>query len=359
MPDPSRLDPSGAEPTTRQPQPPPAARRIAVEIGSDPPRRLDRALARDVPAAEALSRTRLGRLIEAGAVTREGVALGPRDAVRGGERVEIRLEAAARSEARGEAIALAIAYEDEDLIVVDKPAGMVVHPAPGSPAGTLVNALIHHCGEALSAVGSGVGGVARPGIVHRIDKDTSGLLVAAKSDRAHRGLAAQFEAHTVDRLYRALCHGVPSAGDPRLMGLAGVGSEPGWVRIATGLARHRTDRQRQAVTAGGRHAVTRLRVAQGFGHAALIECRLETGRTHQIRVHLAHVGHALIGDPVYGGRRRLPASAPGAEMARDFPRQALHAARLGFEHPVTGRAMAFDAPLPADMAALLRALSGN
>ena len=289
-------------------------------------------------------------------MTRGGAPLVPRDAVRAGDVIEIRLEPAQEADMRGEAIALAVAYEDDDLIVVDKPADMVVHPAPGSPAGTLVNALIHHCGETLS----GVGGVARPGIVHRIDKDTSGLLVAAKTDRAHRGLAAQFEAHTVDRLYRAVCHGVPSAGDPRLMGLTGVSAEPGWIRIATGLARHRVDRQRQAVTTGGRHAVTRLRVVEAFGGAAaLIECRLETGRTHQIRVHLAHAGHALVGDPVYGGRRRLPASAPGAEAAGAFPRQALHAARLGFEHPATGRAMAFDSPLPADMADLADALRGN
>ncbi len=348
MPEPSRPEPPQAGPS-------PAVRTLRIEIGADPPRRLDRALARDVPGAEALSRTRLAKLVDEGAVTRDGVALGARDAVRAGEVIEIRVEIAREGGMRGEAIALTIAYEDDDLIVVDKPAGMVVHPAPGSASGTLVNALIHHCGETLS----GVGGVARPGIVHRIDKGTSGLLVAAKSDRAHRGLAAQFEAHSVDRLYRAVCHGVPSAGDPRLMGLAGVGAEPGWIRVATGLARHRTDRQRQAVTAGGRHAVTRLRVVEGFDHAALIECRLETGRTHQIRVHLAHVGHALVGDPVYGGRRRLPASAPGAELAAAFPRQALHAARLGFEHPATGRALAFESALPADMAALGDALSGN
>ena len=338
--------------------PPPSPRThrtVRVEIGADPPRRLDRALARDVPGDAALSRTRLARLIEEGAVTREGRALGPRDAVRAGDAVEIRLDAPAESETRGEAIPLVVVHEDDDLIVVDKPAGLVVHPAPGSPAGTLVNALIHHCGDTLS----GVGGTRRPGIVHRIDKDTSGLLVAAKTDCAHHGLAAQFAAHAVDRLYRAVCHGVPDAGDPRLMGLAGVGAEGGWLRVATGLARHRTDRQRQAVTAGGRHAVTRLRVARRFAAAALVECRLETGRTHQIRVHLSHAGHPLLGDPVYGVRRRMPASAPGAASANAFPRQALHAARLGFEHPATGRAMRFEAALPEDMAALLEALDGG
>ena len=303
-----------------------------------------------MPEAEALSRTRLSRLIDEGAVTRGGAPLGPRDAVRAGETVEIRLEVAEPEVLRPEAIPLAVVHEDDDLIVIDKPAGMVVHPAPGSPLGTLVNALMHHCGATLS----GVGGVARPGIVHRIDKDTSGLLVAAKTDRAHRGLAAQFEAHTVDRLYRAVCHGVPSAGDPRAMGLPGVGADGGWIRIATGLARHRTDRQRQAVSAGGRHAVTRLRVVEVLGAAALIECRLETGRTHQIRVHAAHLGHPLLGDPTYGGRRRLPSGAPAVAAA--FPRQALHAARLGFVHPATGEAVRFDAPLPRDMTALLAAL---
>ena len=305
-----------------------------------------------MPGEAALSRTRLARLIEEGAVSRGGRALAARDAVSEGEVVEVDVPPAAQSHLAGEAIPLAVVHEDRDLVVVDKPAGMVVHPAPGSPSGTLVNALMHHCGAELS----GVGGERRPGIVHRIDKDTSGLLVAAKTDRAHRGLAAQFEAHTVDRLYRAVCHGVPSAGDPRLMGLRGVSAEAGWIRIATGLGRHRTDRQRQAVVEGGRHAVTRLRAATAFAAAALLECRLETGRTHQIRVHAAHAGHALVGDPVYGGRRRVPGSAPGAEVANAFPRQALHAARLGFEHPATGRCLRFEAPLPADMADLVSAL---
>ena len=333
----------------------PPRRVVRVEIGADPPRRLDRALARDVPGQAALSRTRLARLLDEGAVTRGGAPLGPRDAVRAGDVVEIAVATTEPPDLRGEPIPIEVVHEDDDLIVVDKPAGLVVHPAPGSPDGTLVNALIHHCGDALS----GVGGVRRPGIVHRIDKDTSGLLVVAKTDRAHHALAAQFAAHTAERLYRAVCHGVPSAGDPRLMGLPGVSAEPGWIRIATGLARHRTDRQRQAVTVGGRHAVTRLRVARAFEGAALIECRLETGRTHQIRVHLSHVGHPLIGDPVYGGRRRLSGRSAGAEAAGSLGRQALHAARLGFEHPATGRAMAFESPLPEDMAALVRALGGN
>jgi len=240
---------------------------------------------------------------------------------------------------------------------------MVVHPAPGSPDGTLVNALIHHCGASLS----GVGGERRPGIVHRLDKDTSGLLVAAKTDRAHHGLQVQFEAREVERRYRALCFGRPDPSDPRLGGLRGAAFEPGGVlRIETQIARHRTDRQRQAVVwSGGRHAVTRAEVVEVFGDpaaAALVECRLETGRTHQIRVHMAHIGHGLIGDPIYGGRRRLSARAlppAAAEAAAAFPRQALHAATLGFRHPVSGQLLRYAAEMPDDMRALAAALRGQ
>jgi 23S rRNA pseudouridine1911/1915/1917 synthase len=337
---------------------------LAVTIGADPPARLDKALARDVPVAAALSRSRLARLIAGGAVSRGGAAVtDPKARVAAGEVWHIRLDPPDEVEARPEPIPLAVVWEDDDLIVIDKPAGLVVHPAPGSWAGTLVNALLAHCGATLS----GVGGERRPGIVHRIDKDTSGLLVAAKSDRAHHGLAAQFAAHAVDRRYLAVVHGLPDAADPRLRGVRGVSVEPGGtLRIATGLARHRTDRQRQAVLFdAGRHAVTRARVAERFGSppaAALVECRLETGRTHQIRVHLAHAGHGLIGDPVYGGSRRLAASAVGETAARTalaFPRQALHAATLGFRHPVTGQALEFAAPLPADIAGLIAALRGE
>ena len=269
-----------------------------------------------------------------------------------GDVFQIEVEEAATVETQPEDIPLAIVYEDADLVVVDKPAGMVVHPAPGSPGGTLVNALLHHFGGELS----GVGGEKRPGIVHRIDKDTSGLLVVAKSDAAHHGLAQQFADHTIERRYLAICHGAPDVGDPRLKGVPGVSFEPGAViKITTMLARHKTDRQRQAVLFhGGRHAVTRLRVLETFGrHAALLDCRLETGRTHQIRVHAAHIGHALIGDPVYGGRRKLPANVPGAEAVKAFERQALHAASLGFLHPVSGETMAFESPLPEDFQALL------
>ena len=324
-----------------------------MRLGLDPLARLDKALAEAMPEAEALSRSRVARLLAAGAVTRDGVTASGKDRAEPGAEYAIRLSQAAESHMEAEAIPLAIVYEDDDLIVIDKPAGMVVHPAPGSPSGTLVNALMAHCGERLS----GVGGVARPGIVHRIDKDTSGLLVAAKTDRAHGGLAAQFEAHSAERAYLAICHGVPSTGDARVMGLPGVSAEGATLVVTTRLDRHRTDRQRQAVFFDrGRHSVTRLRVLEPLGAAALIECRLETGRTHQIRVHMAHLGHALIGDPVYGGRRRLSAAAPGVDAANAFPRQALHAASLGFVHPVSGAHLAFAAPLPADMTGLLSAL---
>jgi len=333
-------------------------------IAADPPSRLDKALARDVPEAALLSRSRLARLIAEGRVARGGVPVtDPKTKVAAGEVFEVTLAAPAAPEMRPEPIPLDVVYEDVDLIVVNKPAGLVVHPAPGAATGTLVNALLAHCGDSLS----GVGGAARPGIVHRIDKDTSGLLVAAKTDRAHQGLARQFEAHSAEREYRALVHGVPDAADPRLAGVPGVGFEPGGViRIVTALDRHRTDRQRQAVTfSGGRRAVTRVKVLDRFGAppaAALIACRLETGRTHQIRVHLAHAGHGLIGDPVYGGRRRLSAKAVGAETAQAvaaFSRQALHAAVLGFRHPATDAALRFEAPLPADMAGLLDRLRAS
>jgi 23S rRNA pseudouridine1911/1915/1917 synthase len=332
---------------------------IHVTIAADPPDRLDKALARDVPDAAHLSRSRLARLIAEGAVRRGAeVVTDLKARVAEGEVWEIAVPEAADTHMAAEAIALTIVYEDADLAVIDKPAGLVVHPAPGSPAGTLVNALLHHFGDDLS----GVGGEKRPGVVHRIDKDTSGLLVVAKTDAAHHGLARQFEAHEAERLYLAICHGVPDPGDPRLRGTKGVNLEPGGViKVTTQLARHRTDRQRQAVTfQGGRHAVTRARVVEAFGdQAALVECRLETGRTHQIRVHMAHVGHGLIGDPVYGGRRRVNVKSLGeaaAEAAAGFPRQALHAATLGFVHPVTGVALSFVSPLPTDMEALVAAL---
>ena len=299
----------------------------------------------------------------------EGAVSGPLGVVRdgknravAGESYRITLPEPEPVETLPEDIPLTIVYEDEELVVVDKPAGMVVHPAPGSPRGTLVNALLHHCGDSLS----GIGGERRPGIVHRIDKDTSGLLVVAKSDRAHQGLAAQFEAHEASRRYLALCRGVIDAADPRLRGVPGVAFEPGnLLRITTRLDRHPTDRQKQAVFFDrGRHAITRARTLEEFGtppSVTLAECRLETGRTHQIRVHMAHAGLGLIGDPVYGGARRASTRALGeaAASVADFPRQALHAASLGFRHPVSGDWLEFESPLPPDMAALLALLRGT
>ncbi|MDO5606374.1 MAG: RluA family pseudouridine synthase, partial [Paracoccus sp. (in: a-proteobacteria)] len=269
--------------------------------------RLDKALADLVPEQAALSRSRIARLIAAGAVHGpDGPACEPKTRVAPGQTYRITLPETEPVETLAQPIPLNIVHEDAELIVIDKPAGMVVHPAPGSPDGTLVNALLHHCAGTLS----GIGGQARPGIVHRIDKDTSGLLVAAKTDRAHHGLAAQFEAHSVDRAYLALAHGVINAGEARLRGTRGISFEPGGVmKITSRLDRHPTDRQRQAVFFDGergRHAVTRARMLEAFGAppaAMLVECRLETGRTHQIRVHMAHAGLGLIGDPVYGGAR--------------------------------------------------------
>ncbi|MFN3370140.1 MAG: RluA family pseudouridine synthase [Sphingomonadaceae bacterium] len=294
--------------------------------------RLDRALAATFPT---LSRERLKALVSAGAVTLAGtVVRDPALKVKGGEAVRLEVPAPRPAEAVAQAIPLAIRHEDEHLLVVDKPAGLVVHPAAGNPDGTLVNALLHHCAGRLS----GIGGVARPGIVHRIDKDTSGLLVVAKTDRAHAGLAEQFRRHSISRRYLALVAGlpVPPAG-----------------RIETHLARSPVNRQKIAVVEPprGKRAVTHWRVLEPLDGAALVECRLETGRTHQVRVHMAHIGHPLLGDPVYGHGRM------GSRL-RDlgFRRQALHAAGLGFVHPITKESLSFESDLPEDIQALFSLL---
>lgn len=316
-------------------------------------------MARDVPAEAGLSRSRLAKLIEAGGVTLNGASVtGPRQKVAEGDVLELAFAEATEVAAQPENIPLDVVFEDDALIVINKPVGMVVHPAPGTPTGTLVNALLHHCGDSLS----GIGGEKRPGVVHRIDKDTSGLLVVAKSDKAHTGLAAQFEAHSVHRRYQALCYGVPDAGDPRLRGVRGTSFEAGNIlKLTTQLARHKTDRQKQAVVwSGGRHAVTRARVMEDFGGvAAHLECWLETGRTHQIRVHLAYAGFGLIGDQTYGGRRKLPArslSESAISAVAAFPRQALHAASLGFVHPESGAQMQFSQEMSVDMCNLAQKL---
>ena len=295
-------------------------------------------------------------MISDGAVEVNGVVVTEQKArVVEGDEIVIHVPEAVESHMLPEDIALDILHEDDNLIVVNKPAGMVVHPAPGSPSGTLVNALLAHCGDRLS----GVGGLKRPGIVHRIDKDTTGLLVVAKSDAAHQGLAAQFVDHSIDRLYTAICFGVPSAADPRLMGLSGTSFEAGnQLKIITQLARHKTDRQRQAVVLqNGKHALTRVRVLQELsgGSASVVECKLETGRTHQIRVHMSYAGHALLGDQTYSRRRKL--GGEHTEQVAAFPRQALHGGLLGFKHPLTGHALRFTVPLPPDMQELITLLT--
>ncbi len=328
------------------------------------PKRLDKALAQAVPEGVTLSRARIQALIVAGQVSCEGETVRNIKAVpEVGQVWHVVLPVAVELDAQPEDIPIEVVFEDEHLIVVNKPAGMVVHPAPGSETGTLVNALLHHCGDSLS----GIGGQKRPGIVHRIDKDTNGLLVVAKSDAAHQGLAAQFADHSMERAYLALCWGMPGAMDPRLKGINGVRFEPGnVVRISGNIARHRTDRKRMTVVQdSGKHAITRLRAEAVYGPemkpvAALVRCWLETGRTHQIRAHMSYIGHALIGDQTYGGKRAMPRDAltpEGAEALRGFPRQALHAATLGFVHPVTADDLRFEAPMPADMQALIAAIS--
>ena len=342
----------------------PLERLLVLTLSDTPPTRLDKALAQVVPENVSLSRSRITKLIEQGAVSRVGGGVVTVLKTKGlaGEEWQVLLPEPAPLEAVAQDIPIEVVFEDEHLIVVNKPAGMVVHPAPGSEDGTLVNALLHHCGDSLA----GIGGEKRPGIVHRIDKDTSGLLVVAKSDAAHQGLAKQFADHSIERRYVAFTYGSPSPGDPRVRGLPGVAFETGGVlRVATNIARHKTDRKRMAVVVNrGRHAITRARVVESYGRpgnfvAAQIDCWLETGRTHQIRVHLAHTGHGLIGDPVYGGRRKLPLtsiSKDDAAIVNDFKRQALHAARLGFIHPISGEKVSFESNLPNDLIVLRRIL---
>ncbi len=314
--------------------------------------RLDKALA-SLTEEYSISRSRLRALIEGGDVRlANGSPLtNPSQKVKGGETIHIIVPPPLPATPEPEDIPLEVIFEDKHLIVVNKPVGMVVHPAPGAWTGTLVNALLHHCGDSLS----GIGGERRPGIVHRIDKDTSGLLVVAKSDAAHNGLAAQFAAHDLEREYKALVWGTPSSANARLAGLPSVSFEPGWVRIETTIGRSRTDRKKMAVNIkDGRNAVTRFTIEEHLGPLTQISCRLETGRTHQIRVHLAHVGHPLVGDQAYGRSRVPPASLPDETRAAlaAFPRQALHAATLGFIHPIKGEEVRFESVPPEDYQSL-------
>lgn len=304
---------------------------ITGELAGDGTR-LDKALA----AASGLSRERVKALLAGGQVACEPAVSGGNSArVIIAVRFAIALPPPADLAAQPQDIALDIVHEDSDLIVVNKPAGLVVHPAAGNADGTLVNGLLHHCAGGLS----GIGGIARPGIVHRIDKDTSGLLVVAKSAVAHEGLSRQFAAHSIHRRYLAVCvgHPVPAAGT-----------------IATRIGRSDHDRKKMAVlpdnATRGKRAITHYHVIERLNECALIECRLETGRTHQIRVHCASIGHALLGDPVYG---RTPSRLKPVLAALQFERQALHAAELGFVHPATGETLLFRAGLPNDMQELI------
>jgi 23S rRNA pseudouridine1911/1915/1917 synthase len=297
--------------------------------------RLDKALAALLPD---LSRARLQALIAEGALSRDGRPVASGSAKAQGGLYRLTVPAPAEAEPQPQALPLTILYEDAHLIVVDKPAGMAVHPGPGVPDGTLVNALLHHCAGSLS----GIGGVARPGIVHRLDKDTSGVMVAAKTDAAHAGLSVLFARHDIERRYIALTRGAPSPAQ-------GV--------IHTRIGRSPHDRKKMAVLkSGGREAVTRYNVERLFGPpakpvAARIACELQTGRTHQIRVHLASKGSPCLGDPVYGSG--VPAATVRAAIeAAGLHRQALHAAVLGFAHPLTSEKLRFETPLPPDMAAL-------
>ena len=296
--------------------------------------RLDRALADAVPT---LSRERLKALIRSGAVQAGGKPVrDPAVKVRGEESLRVAVPEPAPAHNEPQDIPLKVVFEDEHLLVVDKPAGLVVHPAAGNLDGTLVNALLHHCGGSLS----GIGGVARPGIVHRIDKDTSGLLVVAKSDVAHEGLARQFAAHSITRRYLAIVNGVPKTAE-------GTVDAP--------LARSAANRKKIAIVEGsrGKRAVTHWRRLSVLRDAALLECRLETGRTHQVRVHMASIGHPLVGDPVYGRAGRVHSNIL---KKLQFHRQALHAAELGFIHPVTKHRLSFSSPMPSDMQELFNAL---
>jgi 23S rRNA pseudouridine1911/1915/1917 synthase len=296
--------------------------------------RLDRALADAVPT---LSRERLKALIRSGAVAANGGPVrDPSAKVKGDEELRVAVPEPQPAHNEAQDIPLNIVFEDDHLLVIDKAAGLVVHPAAGNLDGTLVNALLHHCAGKLS----GIGGVARPGIVHRIDKGTSGLLVVAKTDVAHEGLAKQFAAHSIDRRYLAIVNGIPAAKEGK---------------VDASLARSSANRKKIAVVEEGRgkRAVTHWTRKNVLRDAALIECRLETGRTHQVRVHMASIGHPLVGDPVYGRSGKTHGKTLN-ELG--FSRQALHAAELGFTHPVTKHRLSFASPMPPDMQELFKAL---
>ena len=325
----SIANPPGPLPTTEAP---PEFRSHALTLPrADAGLRFDRALARALPQ---YSRALLKSWIESGAVQVEGRAPRPRDKVQGGEEVRIEAQLATQTPVRPEAIPLEVIHEDRALVIINKPAGLVVHPGAGNARHTLANALL--------ALDPKLARVPRAGLVHRLDKDTSGLLVVARTPEAHAALVAALAAREIGRQYLAVCTGAMTAG--------GTVDEP--------IGRHRIHRTRMAVRADGRRAVTRYRIVQRFRAHTLVSVELETGRTHQIRVHLAHIGFPIVGDPVYGGRRRIPAGCTPelAAALRAFPRQALHAALLELTHPATGRRLKWQAPPPEDMQRLLEAL---
>ncbi len=310
--------------------PPPEGqlRRLAVDAGAGA--RLDAWLAARLPD---LSRSRLAQLLEQGRVTVNGRAARKSLRLHEGDVVDLTIPEPEPATVAAEDLPLTIVFQDADLLVLDKPAGVVVHPAPGHRSGTLVNALLHHVSDL-----SGIGGVLRPGIVHRLDRDTSGLMLVAKNDGAHRALADALKRREIRRIYLAVAWG-HLARD--------------LVEVDAAVGRSPTHRQRMAVVEHGRHALTRFQRLERWIAADLLRAELETGRTHQIRVHLAHIGHPVVGDPVYGGAGARGISGPGATWARALekrvPRQFLHAARLSFRHPRTGEALAFESPLPPDL----------
>lgn len=321
--------------TTPTPAPPGEFRTHDLEIAAQlAGLRLDQALARTLPQ---YSRARLQSWIEAGAVQVDGQVPRPRDKVHGGEQVRIEARLEAETRVAAEKMPLDVVYKDRGIFVINKPAGLVVHPGAGNASHTLQNALL--------ALDPKLAVVPRAGLVHRLDKDTSGLMVVARTPEAHAALAAQIAAREVERAYLAICLGVMTGG--------GTVDEP--------IGRHRTQRIRMAVRSDGREAVTHYRVLKRYRGHSYVRAELETGRTHQIRVHLAHIGHPLVGDPVYGSRRRIPRGAGAGLIAiiDSFKRQALHATRLALSHPLTGRALEWEVPLPADMASLLATLEAD
>ncbi len=298
--------------------------------------RLDRCLAELVPE---WSRSRARKLIDHHRVTVAGRVCKPSDLVVVGDVVEVDEDDPTPATAEPEAIPLDILYEDGDLLAVNKPPGLVIHPAAGNPAGTLVNALLHHCRDL-----SGIGGVERPGIVHRLDKDTSGLILVAKNDRTHQGLSLAFRWRRVHKTYLAVCYGHPTGEEV----------------VDAPIERHASERQRMAVRDGGREARTVVRLQEHLVGTSVVNCHPVTGRTHQIRVHMAHIGHALVGDPLYAGRQWRGLADPArAACCRAFPRQALHAWKIAFVHPVSELEMELEAPVPADLSQLIAALRSS